>query len=171
LAAYGNNNRLIHKDEDGYHTYGNGEDYAAVTECVGIVGTRYRSSSVLIDTVDPDPISTAGGHLITLTGTFPVNEALPTRLGLAGDSTDPLCYGGQGYGYSPVSLDGLTLEIVSPPCGKGTATITITYDDYDYQAAITVVERSWAEKLHTMRRNFSPWKALGARRLDNEGQE
>jgi hypothetical protein len=48
LAAYGNTNRLIHKDEDGYHTYGSGEDYAAVTECVGIVGTRYRSSSGLL---------------------------------------------------------------------------------------------------------------------------
>jgi hypothetical protein len=124
-------------------------------------------------TVTPQMISTAGGHQLTLGGTFPEATAVQVFMGPAGDETDTPCYSGElGNAYAPVSEDGETLYIVSPPIAKGTQKITVRYDSENHTDwSVLVVERNWPGKLHRTRRSFAPWKALGARMLDGEEAE
>lgn len=121
------------------------------------------------ESVSPSPISTAGGETITISGEFVLTYPVRVHLGPLGTTEDPLCYGGQGLGYECLSLDGVTLQCISPPLPKGTAIATVTDGEVTQSlGAISVVERNWPGKLHPTRKSFSPWVALGARRLEEE---
>jgi hypothetical protein len=136
------------------------------------IAVREEAPTVSIDTVDPDPITTAGGHLITLTGTFPVDEALEVFLGPTGDETDDPCYSGEsGSGYSPSSSDGTTLEIVSPPMSKGDRKITVRYDGDNYTADIEVVEYPYADVVFEVRHNWPKDFSTGPRDITSEPEQ
>jgi hypothetical protein len=127
-----------------------------------------------ITDVSPSLISTAGGHLMTATGQFTAGAPLAVHLGPLGNVDDPLCYGGQGYGYSPISADGTTVSFVSPPLPKGDAGVTIIdgSDTLTFPVgSVTVVERSWPVKFHQLRKSNAPWWAVGPRRLELEELE
>jgi hypothetical protein len=123
--------------------------------------------------VSPSIISQDGGTEITITGlSIPANDDLRVYIGPNGDTTDTICYGGQGFGYLPQSSDGSTLTIVSPPLTKGTASITIVHVSTDEATVLvgvlTVVERFWSGKQFEIRQSFPRWCGVGARRLELE---
>lgn len=118
-------------------------------------------------------VSTKGGEVLTVTGNWPSGLTLTAHLGYVGDSSDPPCYFGFGEGYSGTSetvSGNEVVQVVAPPLEKGSATLTLVADQ-EITFPVTVVERNWPGALHQMRRNFPPWKALGARRLDSEDLE
>jgi hypothetical protein len=119
-------------------------------------------------------VCTKGGDILTASGKFPALATMQAYFGEAGDGSDTPCYFGQGYGYeSGMSADGATVTVIAPPHPKSiTAKLTLVVDgDTLVSPAIDVVERAWPGKMHQMRRNFAPWKALGPRRLDSEDLE
>lgn len=140
-----------------------------------VLDTTYTfDCGTFLDSVELEhgAISTVGGELVTLRGLWPIDRAVDVHLGPLGTVDDPLCYGGLGLGYEALSEDGVTLEVASPPLAKGAAGPTVV-DGVTVvtAAAIEVVERSWPGKLHRARASFPPWKALGARKLGEEGLE
>lgn len=72
-------------------------------------------------------ISTVGGERVVARGLWPVDQTVEVHLGPLGTVEDPLCYGGQGLGYEALSLDGVTLEVASPPLTKGYVALTVVY--------------------------------------------
>jgi hypothetical protein len=118
-------------------------------------------------------VSTKGGELLTVVGKFPALTAMQAYFGPSGDTTDPECYFGFGLGYTGSSADGATVTVIAPPAARTTtAYLTLVVDgDTLVSPAIEVVERNWPEATHSMRRNIEPWKALGPRRLGEEGLE
>ncbi len=122
------------------------------------------------------PVSTKGGELLTAVLSNAAGLAglpMAAYFGPLGTTADPGCYFGQGLGYTGASADGLTVQVTAPPTAKtAAAKLTIVVDGNTLVSpAINVVERNWPGALHQMRRNFSPWAAMGARRLDSEDLE
>jgi hypothetical protein len=145
----------------------------AEDDASNVLDTTYTyDTSAFLDSLDKMVFSAVGGEALVAAGLFPLT-ASATHLGPLGTTSDPTCYGGQGNGYSPTSEDGVTLEFASPPLAKGASnTLTVKYGSTELQiGSIKAVERWWPGALHVMRRNFEPWKALGARRLDHEPEE
>lgn len=119
-------------------------------------------------------VTTKGGDVMTATGSFTELATMRAYFGLAGDDTDTPCYFGFGLGYDAgYSEDGETVQIIAPPHSKtSSAILTIVVDgDTLNFGPIEVAERSWPGKLHTMRKNFAPWQAVGARHLESEDLE
>ena len=122
-----------------------------------------------IDDVDPDVIPDNGGVIMTITGDFPAETALRVHLGPLGTQDDPQCYGGEGYGYWPQSLDGETLVVISPPVEAGTCLISVWEGSSGLGSLpITVVEANWPLKFYEIRRAIPPWTEVGVRRLREE---
>ncbi|MBT8430097.1 MAG: hypothetical protein KJN79_09325 [Gammaproteobacteria bacterium] len=118
--------------------------------------------------VAPLQVSAIGGETLVATGTFSITTPVTVHLGPLGTADDPLCYGGQGLAYEVLSLDGTTIEFVSPPLAKGSVSLTVVGPSTQTVGGITVVERSWPGKLHAVRRSFSPWASVGGRHLRSE---
>lgn len=134
------------------------------------VSLSFDVAAVVVYTVTPSVLSTAGGQELLLVGEFPPGVPLLAFLGLAGDGTDSPCYGGKGYGYAPVSEDGTTMRLVSPPGMAGPKTLSILYAGHYNPTSVTVVERSWPSKVFGCRGSLPPWMDCGARRLALEGR-
>jgi hypothetical protein len=123
-------------------------------------------------TLSRDAVGCDGGHDVTITGTFPVNEPIEVFLGPHGNHFDAPCFGGAGYGYNPVSANGLTVTITTPPMATGTQKVTVRISRTNYAADdLKVVERVWRHKSYAIRSEFPPWSAVGARRLALEKLE
>lgn len=127
-------------------------------ECLTIFGIGADE----IQSISGGPVTERGGHVLVATGTFPIGQPMSVTI----DGVP--CYGGQGNGYSPVSLDGQTLSFVSPPLTKGlNRQIEIISGPIPILGFIDVVERSWASIEHESRRLYPPW-IVGKRRLAEE---
>jgi len=124
-----------------------------------------------LDGVDVSIIPTVGGIKMTATGLFSL-DPMKIHLGPLGSTDDPECYGGSGLSYSPMSLDGVTVEFASPPLAKGSVDLTIVDGSTTLNlAAIKVVERNWPGQGFNMRKDHPPWGAVGAKRLELEDLE
>jgi hypothetical protein len=121
-----------------------------------------------------EPIGQQGGIELTISGTgLPTGVDLAVYLGSSGDETDVLCYGGQGYGYAPRSLDGLTIAIISPVFENvGTMSLTVvnlsTSDQIVLSDALIVVEKYWPFRYFGNRAMHPPWMQVGRHKLDDE---
>ena len=129
---------------------------------------------VIPTSVSPALIAQDGGVELVATGTFPAGVDLAVYLGLAGDTTDPACWGGHGYGMAPQSSDGTTLHFWAPRFiagEKGNLTLTIAYggDTYTLSAAVMLAERVWRSKQFSMRASFPPWAEVG-QQLHSKGR-
>jgi len=116
--------------------------------------------------------SSEGGTIITITASgLTAGTDLGVYLGTAGNDTDPPCYGGQGYGYTPQSVDGQTVNVATPPLDPGSYTLTLVQGPSSDTIAFTVVERAYYGRRFSIRKSFPSWVAAGNRRLDlEEGQ-
>jgi len=118
-------------------------------------------------------ISEVGGHQLELTGTFPAGTDLEVYIGPSGDETDPPAYGGEDRGYRPVSEDGSSVAVVTPPLAPGTHSVSWRTAGSGSPPAVLgtlqVLERNWPAKLYIQRNNFPPWTGVGRRRLEIEG--
>jgi hypothetical protein len=134
----------------------------------GIVKIRALPSTVALTSIDPELIGNSGGEQIAVAGTFPVNLGLTAYLGPNGDDTDPPCYGGEGFGYSPQSADGASLVVVAPPVDAGAAYLTVVDPQTGDSSAlpITVVESPDHSKVFAMRSSWPGWVGLGKRSID-----
>jgi hypothetical protein len=122
--------------------------------------------------VSPGVIGEDGGYELELTGSFPAGASLEVFLGSAGDETDSPCYGGPGLGYNPVSLDGTTVTVISPPIAPG-AGYSLSWRQVGggsptVLGTVTALERNWPSKEFLMRGNFPPWSGIGSRTLERE---
>lgn len=131
------------------------------------------SKDVIVDSINPSIISQDGGVEIIVTGLFPTNKALEIYLGFNGSTSDPLCYGGQGYKTSPMSQDGETVKFYSPhynPMERGELKLTIIYDDvpYVFGSLMTLIERSFKNKQLNIYSSFPPLMDTGKRLRDKE---
>jgi hypothetical protein len=118
----------------------------------------------------PTYLAPDGGYLIRLTGTFPINDPYEVFLGPSGNADDPSCYGTVGYGYLPQSIDGVTLDLVSPSMtATGAISMSLRHVGGLLHAgpSFTVVERSWHGREFGMRVGFPPWTGVGSRRLED----
>lgn len=111
-----------------------------------------------------------GGFTTTITGVFPVNVPLEVFIGPNNDATDPPCYGGEGRGYRPRSLDGTTLVLVTPPLSAGANFLNWREVGGPLNAwgGVSVIDRNWAMRTYRMRGLFPPWCGVGSRRLELE---
>jgi len=121
-------------------------------------------------TVTPNPVSEEGGTEMTGVGRFPVGEELRIYMGQNGDTSDPLCYCGQGYGYSREANSQTLLTFVSPPTEKGEGWATVEHAAGTFRAPVTILEKEWRSKGFATRGEHPPWAAVGARRLGLEGR-
>ena len=121
-------------------------------------------------------ISTAGGELIALHGSFTAGADYYVYLGDAGDSTDPSCYGGvYGRGYACRSIDGLVLECVTPMLGTAGVKLVSVYDssgivNHD-RPQITAIRRSFSDILYELRSSWPDWYGVGPRDIIIETDE
>lgn len=109
-----------------------------------------------IISLSPSTVPQNGGQLVTLSGTFPTDVAVYSYIGQNEDETDEPCYGAtKGNGYDCWSLDGLTLEIVTPPLLLvGSQYVTIQhYYGWD-SIAVTVIEHMYTDTLYEIRKNW-----------------
>jgi hypothetical protein len=119
-------------------------------------------------------VSSKGGDVLDVLGSFTVNAPMAAYFGENGDTTDAPCYFGPDLGYDAgFSADGTTVEVVTPPHAKSTtAKLTIVVDSETLVSGnIEVVERNWPATLHGMRKSFPPWAHVGSRNLVDEGLE
>jgi hypothetical protein len=118
----------------------------------------------------PAVLSQAGADAVVLLGAFPVGQDAIVLAGPVGGPVDVPVYGGQGFGYSPQSVDGLTLNLVMPPLPVGAFSISVEYPIIGAETldAGNVVERPWYSKQFLARAGFPPWYGVGARQLDQE---
>ena len=122
-----------------------------------------------LDYVDPDIIPDNGGVILTITGDLPTHTDLEVHLGPLGTKEDPICYGGEGYGYLPWSQDGVTLIVASPPVSIGVRKLSVWEGDtFLGSLDVTVVEHFWPSRTPPVRRDFPPWSDVGARQLSEE---
>jgi len=79
------------------------------------------------------------------------------------------CFGGQGYGYTPIT-DGTTVTVYSPLLSiKGATTLTVQQGVATSSGfAVSIQERVWRGKQFDIRQSFPPWYDVGARRIDLE---
>jgi hypothetical protein len=127
-----------------------------------VLDTTYTfdTVAVAIDAVSPDTVDTPGGRILTIAGLFEKNTDLSVTLGGAP------CYGGSGFGYLPMSTDGLTLKCAAPPLPKGTAGLLVNgaYDDF----VITELEEFGPDDVANVAEFGSfvaqdgPWTLVGA---------
>jgi hypothetical protein len=124
-------------------------------------------------TVDKVVLSTAGGELVTVIGTFPRDTMMTVHLGPLVSGEDPACYGGEGYGYQVFSLDGTTFTFTTPPMEKGQVGLTVVWSVWSETLGflLSVVERNWPGKVFDVRKSFPPWAGVGNRRLELEDLE
>lgn len=122
--------------------------------------------ALTITAINPSVIGDEGGEELVLTGTFPELTAVKAYLGSAGDETDSPCYGGQGYGYNPMSQDGVTLRVVAAAGAIGSNWLTVVVGVETAQIAVTVVERNFKTATFSMRADYPPWYDAGPRMLD-----
>ena len=117
-------------------------------------------------------IAEDGGYELELEGTFPAGAELEVYIGPnADEDTDEPCYGGEGYGYNPVSEDGTTLTVITPQLGVGDQKVSwrqVGGGNTAELGKITVVERNWPHRQFGHKANFPPWTDLGPSRLDSE---
>ena len=82
------------------------------------------------------------------------------------------CFGGQGYGYLPQTLDGTTLKVITPILTiAGVLDIVVQQVSPLITSAafpITIIERVFMGRQFSMRQCFPRWYATGARRIDLE---
>ncbi|MBT8430098.1 MAG: hypothetical protein KJN79_09330 [Gammaproteobacteria bacterium] len=127
-------------------------------QCLTVFG-----AGVGVEALQGGPITERGGHLLTAVGAFPTGEDFAITI-----DGEP-CYGGQGFGYSPRSLDGTTIEFVSPPVALGAQKVVdIATTSGSLIASVDVIERSWGSAEHEAHRDHPPWAAVGKRILDLE---
>lgn len=133
--------------------------------------STWGAGASALTAVSPTTISAAGGETITVTGTFSTITPVTVHLGPLGTSSDPLCYGGQGLGYEALSLDGITISVITPPLEKGSVSLTVVGTGAGTIGGIAVIERNWPGKLHRVRRLFTRWTAVGRRDLQEESSQ
>jgi hypothetical protein len=111
-------------------------------------------------------VTVLGGHEITLRGIFP-DDAVKVYLGPSGDDTDPECFAGYRYGYDPVSPDGVTLNVVTPPMSRGSRYVTVVdpASGDSAQIACTVVEAPRFSKVYSARASMNRKEAVGPRSM------
>jgi hypothetical protein len=127
-----------------------------------VLDTTYTfGTSIFLDTLDVNTVSTSGGSKIVATGLFPIGEAPDAYFW-----PSYTCYGGPGKGYSPISEDGLTIELYTPPMPKAGYALVAEFVSKTVSASpVYIVERNWPQTAFEARRRFPPWTAVGARRL------
>ena len=125
-------------------------------------GIKWGESLIVpLTSVTPTVISEAGGEIMVLSGTFPTDRTVQVHIGPLGTTEDPLCYGGQGLGYTVQSEDGATVEFVTPPLATGAVAITVSDPPATGTlAGINVVQRVYPEKRYKIRSWFPPWDLL-----------
>jgi hypothetical protein len=120
--------------------------------------------AISVSSVSVSAVTDDGGAEVTISGSFPVASDLEVRFGPGGLATDPLCFGGHGYGLLPQSLNGTTVRIYTPPCVSGSGSFRVERLDTHESAtssAINVMENRKSNKTKIMRRMFAPWHNLG----------
>lgn len=114
-----------------------------------------------------------GGYEVEIEGTFPIGAPLEVFMGQDAADTDSPCYGGSGRGYQPISLDGATLRVITPPSSLGSQILSWRQaggGDPSPVGELTVIERNWAHKQLSTRVCYPPWAGVGRRRLEIEEQ-
>jgi hypothetical protein len=123
-------------------------------------------------TLSSDIIDDKGGTelVITAPSKFSIGEEVEIHLGLTGTTADALCYGGPGYGYRPISVDGDAVHFASPPATVGANMVTVVHGAPPVTSLIriTVVEHSHKGKAFGIRAAFPPWTGVGGRSLERE---
>ena len=128
-----------------------------------------------LSSVTPNLFGSQGAVLMTITGTgFDPETAYAVFIGLNGDTTDPRCYGGRGYGSEIYPVSATEMQAVCPLLTV-TGDLDLTVQDLNTQLtetladAVTVIERAWLGKAYSMRACFPAWYRIGNRRVAEEG--
>ena len=82
-------------------------------------GILYELCGPLGAIAAPLVLTQEGGEELRLQGVWPAGQGLEVFVGPAGSTADAPAYGGEGFGYSPLSADGVFLSFVTPPLSAG----------------------------------------------------
>jgi hypothetical protein len=121
-----------------------------------------------------DALSTEGGEVLSITGTFSVGVPYAVRIGDLGLVTDCLCYGGLiGQGAACISIDGTTLEAVTPiipTSGIKIASVWTALGVLVDSCLVKVLKRSFHDRLYDFRTRWPDWYNVGPRDsiMDND---
>jgi subtilase family serine protease len=123
-----------------------------------------------ISSVDVANVGDEGGWPVTATGVFPTGVALLVYVEAA-TGQGVACYSGkQGQGYEVYSPDGTTVSFVTPPLeinpsGSNPYGLYVRTVDGAIQirqtGLLTVVHRSYASNLYSLRQHFPPPRLVG----------
>jgi hypothetical protein len=119
-------------------------------------------------------LSTEGGEVLLLTGTFSVGVPYAVRIGDLGLVTEDLCYGGLiGHGSSCISTDGTTLEAITPIIPAGGIKIISVWTALGVfvdSCRVRVLKRSFHDRLYEFRTRWPDWYNVGTRdpNMDND---
>lgn len=136
----------------------------------GILGAGAVLALVAIDS---GVLGDDGGWTVVASGSFPTAQGVCFRINDGGDLDEP-CYGGEaGEGAYATSADGATVEFVIPPlpvggpynvyCESEDGTLSSTL-----AASMTIIKRSFAATLFTLRADLPPPRDVGPYGLDEE---
>jgi hypothetical protein len=142
--------------------------YGAGTGGAGAFGVIISMGPI---TLDKALISKDGGEDLTISGSLGTGVEYLAYIGPLATASDESCYGGtSGNGYRCYSLDGATLQIVTPPLsstGQMTVTLCDSSDSILAQSTIEVVERSLSSEMYEARTRWPDWYQTGPRDIGN----
>lgn len=128
--------------------------------------------ALTIAAADPSTVDWRGGTIVTLTGVFPTGEDLWAYLGPVGDFTDESCYmGTYGGGYAGRSLDGVTLDVVTPrltAADIGALTLSVYSTTAFDSIAVDVAEGCFSDVLFEFRTRWPDFYDVGPRSMEQE---
>lgn len=126
-------------------------------------GLKAVTPSITIGSVTPAVINQEGGTQLVLT----LSDASAGEISVFIDGVR--CYGGQGFGYTPIT-DGSTVTVYTPKLDSvGTLKLTAQQGEIgSNEVNVTVLEQYWHGKRFGLRPSFPFWFGVGPRRLDGE---
>lgn len=131
------------------------------------------SGALFVVSVSPASAGDDGGWAVIASGVFPTGQGTLVRV-QDGGLLDALCYGGTpGDGAFSSSEDGTEIEFVVPPLPVG-GPYDLYFESEDglltftLAAALTVVKRSYADRLYSVRGQMPPPRDVGPYSIDQE---
>jgi hypothetical protein len=131
--------------------------------------------ALTLTSVTPNTISTLGGHLLKIEGTFTIGHRYQVFIGDIGSTVDPACYSGvPGQGSAIYPVTSAVLLAYSPAMAPSDPTYKIGVVDLDgpeaalMPAAITVLKKQFYTAVYGLRKPLPPTWGLGPRSVEQE---
>jgi len=129
-----------------------------------------------LTSVSPATVSSAGGSLLTITGTFEIGNQYNVYCGDAGTADDPPCYSGiRDQGNVVYPFNSTTLRCyspyVNPSSGAAYDVLVVNIDTTEahiLSSVVTAAKKQFYTSVYGLRKVLAPRYNTGPRTIDYE---